>query len=407
MIADPAVSIILPTFNRADVIWRAVDSIRRQTFENWELIIIDDGSTDDTVAQLKRLDDDRLRIVTQVNSGTYIARNLGLQLARGRYITFMDSDDEWLPHFLALTIGYLTSHPDAQWVTTEWQEDHGADKPFLVHDRHDISHIYLKFARSIGSKGLDLPPGETDGYLRVYQTRETVGAWGQEVLDRLGLDTASVYSGQIFESMRWGYLNWLPVTVMTRHAMETVGLFTTHTRSAADYRFLCLLARHFPCHMIAIASAVKYEKAVGSKALACGHLATGANAYRFELNKLSFFDELFWQPRRSDAELSLLRKHYCINAGHRALMAGHRSEAIDLLGQATALRRGLWRAAPMWLLALVLPGRLCGLTYRSVLRLQEIGSRLAQGQISPRVLLGKLLHKVQAQFHVKAARDPA
>lgn len=407
MIADPEVSIILPTFNRADVIWRSIESIQSQTFQSWELIIIDDGSTDDTLARLRRLDDDRLRVVTQANGGTYVARNLGLQLARGRYITFMDSDDAWLPHFLALTIGFLKNHPEAHWVTTEWQEDHGADKPFLVHDRHDINHIYLKFARSIGSKGLDLPSGETDGYLRVYQTREEVGAWGREILDQLGLDTASVYGGHIFESMRWGYLNWLPVTVMTRHAMETVGLFTTHTRSAADYRFLGLLARHFPCHMIAVASAVKYEKAADRKALACGHLATGANAYRFELNKLAFFDELFWQPRRGDAELALLRQHHCLNVGHRALMAGDRGAAVDLLGSAAALRRGLWRAAPMWLLALLLPGQLGGPAYRTLLRLREVGSRLAHGQLGPRAFIGKLMHKAQAQFQIKAARDAA
>ncbi|MEY2876335.1 MAG: hypothetical protein RLZZ373_3706, partial [Pseudomonadota bacterium] len=106
----PEVSIILPTFNRVDVIGRAVSSVLRQTFHDWELIVVDDGSTDGTRARLEGLDP-RLRYIGQANQGVYVARNTGLQAARGRYVTFLDSDDEWLPHFLALTTAFLRAHP--------------------------------------------------------------------------------------------------------------------------------------------------------------------------------------------------------------------------------------------------------------------------------------------------------
>jgi glycosyltransferase involved in cell wall biosynthesis len=393
MRAAPEVSIILPTYNRADVIGRAIDSIRAQTFTDWELVVIDDGSTDDTVARLQGLDT-RLRIVAQANGGVYVARNTGLREARGRFVTFMDSDDEWLPHYLELTAGFLRSHPDAHWVTTEFLEDVGDGHPRL-HDRDDISHVYLRFARSIGSTALELPAGERDDYLRVYRSREPVGAWGQAALARIGRADVQVYSGPTFEHMRWGYMHWLPITLVTRHAIETVGPFTTHTRSAADYRFLSLLARHFTCHMIAVPSAIKYEKAGGNKALAHGHLASGAGAFRFEVNKLSFFDELFWQPRQDDPEIALLRRHYCMNTGHRALSLGHRAEALRYLAAAACWRPVLWRAYLMLALARMLPSDVwSGRIYRALLRVRDIGSRLLGGRLRLGTLLGKLRSRV-------------
>lgn len=394
-VADPEVSIILPTYNRADVIGRAVASIQAQSFRNWELVVVDDGSTDDTVARLQALGDTRLRIVAQANAGVYVARNTGLRECCGRYITFMDSDDEWLPHFLALTVGFLHSHPEAHWVTTEFLEDVGDGSPRL-HDLDDIGDVYLRFARSIGSTALELPPGERDDYLRVYQHREPVGEWGRSVLESLGRTDVQVYSGMIFEHMRWGYLHWLPITLFTRHALDTVGSFTTHTRSAADYRFLSLLARHFPAHMIAIPSAIKYEKASGNQALAHGHLASGAGAFRFEVNKLSFFDELFWQPRQHDPEIALLRRHYCMNTGHRALSLGHRRQAVRYLRAAACWRSGLWQAWPMLALAQALPSDAwSGRAYRAMLRIQDLSSRVLNGQLS----FGTLLSKARTKAH--------
>ena len=86
------VSIVLPTFNRLDVIGRAVASILMQSHQDWELIVVDDGSTDGTRARIESLDP-RIRYIEQSNQGVYVARNTGLRAARGRFVTFMDSDD--------------------------------------------------------------------------------------------------------------------------------------------------------------------------------------------------------------------------------------------------------------------------------------------------------------------------
>jgi glycosyltransferase involved in cell wall biosynthesis len=99
--ADPSVSVVLPTRDRAQLLERAVGSVLGQSWGDLELIVIDDGSRDETPAILSRIQDPRLRCVrSQSPRGAPHARNLGIRHARGRYVAFQDSDDEWLPHKL-------------------------------------------------------------------------------------------------------------------------------------------------------------------------------------------------------------------------------------------------------------------------------------------------------------------
>src|SRR4051812_16716694 len=117
--AAPAVSVILPTYNRAKFLPQAFASIRSQTFTDWELIVVDDGSTDDTaalVAELTRGWEQPMRYHRQENRGAYGARNTGLDLARGEYVAFFDSDDVWLPHHLGDCYAALAANPDVDWV---------------------------------------------------------------------------------------------------------------------------------------------------------------------------------------------------------------------------------------------------------------------------------------------------
>jgi glycosyltransferase involved in cell wall biosynthesis len=96
---SPLISVILPTHNRAHLLDRAIDSVLSQSWRNLELIVVDDGSTDDTAALLNRLDDSRLSVIHfDSNRGASAARNAGLAQARGEFVTFMDSDDAWYEH---------------------------------------------------------------------------------------------------------------------------------------------------------------------------------------------------------------------------------------------------------------------------------------------------------------------
>jgi glycosyltransferase involved in cell wall biosynthesis len=98
----PYFSIITPTFNRAKYIITAIESVLAQTFEDFELIIVDDGSTDETASLIAPIEnaDTRVRYIQQENKGRSVARNVGIEAAQGEYVCFLDSDDYWLSNHL-------------------------------------------------------------------------------------------------------------------------------------------------------------------------------------------------------------------------------------------------------------------------------------------------------------------
>ncbi|NDV20055.1 glycosyltransferase [Pseudodesulfovibrio sp. JC047] len=113
------VSIILPTYNRAKFIGTALDSVRAQTYTNWECLIIDDGSTDNTAAVVAAYDDPRFVMLHQENQGVSGARNTGISASRGDVIALLDSDDEWMPTKLAIQLAYMEKHGYAICQTEE------------------------------------------------------------------------------------------------------------------------------------------------------------------------------------------------------------------------------------------------------------------------------------------------
>lgn len=107
-------AVVIPVYNREKVIARAVQSVQNQTFKDWELIIIDDGSVDGTAMVVKSfLTDSRIKYIWQENKGAQAARNHGLSLAKGEYICFLDSDDELLPDFMAEMLAAYQSDASA------------------------------------------------------------------------------------------------------------------------------------------------------------------------------------------------------------------------------------------------------------------------------------------------------
>jgi glycosyltransferase involved in cell wall biosynthesis len=115
----PEISIIMPTFNRARHLENAVQSVLAQTFSNWELIIIDDGSTDDTFSTLNQYIHryPNIRYMKQSNRKAALARNAGIQASFGRYITFLDSDDHYLENHLETRITLIEGMCDVEMLT--------------------------------------------------------------------------------------------------------------------------------------------------------------------------------------------------------------------------------------------------------------------------------------------------
>lgn len=108
----PIVSIIIPTFNRQEVLGRALNSILNQTFDQWELIVVDGASTDDTANFVRTNYPDVRLIQLNENRGAAATRNAGIQVASSRYIAFLDSDDEWQPEYLQRMVDTLESNPN-------------------------------------------------------------------------------------------------------------------------------------------------------------------------------------------------------------------------------------------------------------------------------------------------------
>jgi len=108
------VSVIIPTYNRADKITASIQSVLDQTYEDFELIVIDDASSDDTESVVNGIGDDRIRYHRMSeNGGAARARNAGAELSGCEYIAFHDSDDKWLPDKLKCQMEYMEHHPDA------------------------------------------------------------------------------------------------------------------------------------------------------------------------------------------------------------------------------------------------------------------------------------------------------
>jgi glycosyltransferase involved in cell wall biosynthesis len=109
-VGTPAVSIMMPAYNAERYVARAIESVLAQSFSDWELVIVDDGSTDRTAAIAASYQDARIIVVHKDNGGEASARNVALGAMHGEHVAFLDADDEWLPDHLAAAVGYLGHH---------------------------------------------------------------------------------------------------------------------------------------------------------------------------------------------------------------------------------------------------------------------------------------------------------
>lgn len=147
----PTVTVITPVFNALQTLERTVASVRGQDFADWELLLSDDGSTDGSVALADRLaaEDPRIRVLRcETNGGAARARNRALDAARGRYIAFLDSDDEWVPHKLSRQIGFMQDTGAAFTYAGFWRVRDGRTRQVVVPD--SVSHAQLLNGNVIG-----------------------------------------------------------------------------------------------------------------------------------------------------------------------------------------------------------------------------------------------------------------
>lgn len=121
---NPLVSVIMPLYNKQPYVRRAVESVKVQTYENWELIVVDDGSTDGSLDEVPR-EDERIRIFCQENRGPGAARNRGAKKASGEIVTFIDADDIYFPNKLSMDVKTLWKGRHANWLVSPFEHQVG------------------------------------------------------------------------------------------------------------------------------------------------------------------------------------------------------------------------------------------------------------------------------------------
>lgn len=192
--AQPYVSVIIPTYNRGWIVKEAIDSVLAQDFGNFELIVVDDGSTDGTQGLLGEYDED-IRVIHQTNRGVSAARNRGIDEAVAPLVAFLDSDDLWKPQKLSRQIEFFNTHPESLINQTE--------------------EIWVRNGRRVNPK-------------RRHQK----------------------FSGDIFERSL-GLCLVSPSAVMIRKELfDTVGLFDESLPACEDYDLWLRISCRYPIHLI-------------------------------------------------------------------------------------------------------------------------------------------------------------
>ena len=219
---QPTVSIIIPSYNRAHLIAETLKSVAAQTFTDYEVLVIDDGSKDNTEEILKPLcdTDSRIRYVKQVNGGVSTARNHGLRLARGVFVAFLDSDDLWSPWKLALQVQLMRVLPQVGMLWTNMD--------------------------TIDEQGQPLTPN----YLRtMYSSYDDHGPeypfqGSRELKDLPGLEASSlpaevsplthIRTGRILHEMVFGNLVHTSTVLLRKSVADQVGPFDEAMRRAGE-----------------------------------------------------------------------------------------------------------------------------------------------------------------------------
>lgn len=181
--------------------------------------------------------------------------------------------------------------------------------------------------------------------------------------------------GDIFRGWRWGWLMALQPTVITRHAMETIGPNDTSYRVASDFGYLAELCRTFPVSFVSVPGCIKHELADG-RPLSEGHLVTGRTAATFHEDVLRFQEVLFFDRAPDDPDLAALRGFRQTLVAQAALRLGERELALRHLRQAVKSYPGADTEALLWLARIVHHGAAASLVYRGLVRGAAVAGKL-------------------------------
>lgn len=225
------VSVIIPTFNRGYFICKTIDSVLAQTYRQFEIIIVDDGSSDDTCTVVEKYGS-QVQYIYQENAGLAAARNTGLSVARGEFIAFQDSDDIWLPWKLQAQVALMRHLPNLALVWTDMTAVDQDGK--IVREKH-LDTMYAVYQRI-----------NVDAHLPETGTVKECWPDCPPELHRM-----SYRHGDIFASMFLGNLVHPPTALLRRkHVYQAGGLDLTYAWTCEDYEFFWRVSKFGPGALI-------------------------------------------------------------------------------------------------------------------------------------------------------------
>jgi len=200
----PEVSVIIPVYNGEKFLSEAIESVIAQTYSDWEIIAVNDGSTDRSLEILRRYErllPSKIRVISQENYGLSIARNRAIAMAKGDYIAFLDCDDLWLPEKLEKQIDFLNSNKEPGLV---YSDNHEIDE----HGNLIKENVFLFY-------------------------------------------NAKYFRGYVFNELFYANFISTPTVMVRREVLDKVGVFNPKFRIAQDYDLWLRIAEHYPVDFIA------------------------------------------------------------------------------------------------------------------------------------------------------------
>jgi hypothetical protein len=305
------VSVIIPTYNRAAMLGEAIESALAQTRLPGEIIVVDDGSTDDTAKVMGGFAH-RVRCITQVNRGVAAARNVGLAAAKGELIAFLDSDDLWYPFKLELQVALFERMPSVSLVCSEFDvlKDDGTKRP--------------EGSRSWLAQPVDLAS--------FYPATTTSDAIGMELPP--GLAAFPIYHGWIYRTLLDEALVLTSTAVVKRSALGPTDRFTEGVSIFEDWEFFARIARGHAAAFMDIATIANRGHHTPGRLTGCSRLAK-AQGYLGLVERTWKADEQFVRQCKSEVERA--EAHACLAVACEAILASRSDIARASLARWSAI----------------------------------------------------------------------
>jgi len=227
------VSVVIPTYNRGYIIANTIESVLGQSYDNVEVIVIDDGSTDDTEDIVAKFPT-KVHYIRQPNAGVCAARNTGFRTAQGEFVALLDSDDVWLPWKLAGQVAVLRALPDVGMVWT--------DMTAVDHTGRELQKCYLRtFYDAYRQVKIE----------EVLADKSTLPSLWPQAQQLPQLSGAKVYAGDLFSHMILGNMVHTSTVLLRRSRLQAVGPFDVGLKhSGEDYEFHLRTAYNGPVALI-------------------------------------------------------------------------------------------------------------------------------------------------------------